>query len=329
VKVLHAPVVIADQSILIVKALRKVGVEAVSLQYYKNPQRFFADINIDIGRKRNIFKWVLIQLVNFPKFNNSYDIYHFHYSQTLLPFFIDLPILKLLRKRIVFEYHGSDIRPPFSYDSPLSFFMKLDLLFKIKLTRLVSKLFVDAEIVTTPDLLKFASSAKFIPAALETAKYETSSGTSKRKIVIAHAPTDRSIKGTSHVIEAVDKLKKKGFDLELDLVEGIDEKQVKKRYERADIAVDQLLIGWYGLFAVEMMSLGKPVICYISKDLEKFSSTLPIVNSNKETLVAEIERLVKDVESRKKLGRAGKVYVSKNHDSIKIAERLLELYKSL
>lgn len=78
-----------------------------------------------------------------------------------------------------------------------------------------------------------------------------------------------------------------------------------------------------------MMSLGKPVICYIRKDLKKHALDLPIVNSDKKSLALHLEILLKDKKMRIRLGEAGKNYVSKKHDSIKIAERLVKLYKSL
>ena len=153
-KVLHAPVVIANQSVILTKALRNIGVEAISLQYYKSPLKYSADININVGRKRNFIKWFFVQLVNFPRFYNSYDIYHFHYGETLLPFFLDLPILRILGKKIVFEYHGADIKPPLSYKVPFSFLTKIYLSINQQMIKIVAKLFANAEIVTTPDLLR-------------------------------------------------------------------------------------------------------------------------------------------------------------------------------
>lgn len=34
-----------------------------------------------------------------------------------------------------------------------------------------------------------------------------------------------------------------------------------------DVVADQLIIGWYAMFSMEAMSMGKPVICYLRKDL--------------------------------------------------------------
>ena len=77
------------------------------------------------------------------------------------------------------------------------------------------------------------------------------------------------------------------------------------------------------------MSLGKPVVCYVRKDLKKYAPNLQIVSSDKDTLATNLKILTKDKKLRDKLGEEGKKFVSENHDSIKIAKKLIELYKSL
>ena len=48
--------------------------------------------------------------------------------------------------------------------------------------------------------------------------------------------------------------------VELDIVEGVPHDEARERYARADIVVDQLNAGWHGVFALEAMALGKPVV---------------------------------------------------------------------
>ena len=65
-------------------------------------------------------------------------------------------------------------------------------------------------------------------------------------------------KGTDHVLETCE-----GLDVELRIVEGLHHDDALARYRDADIVVDQLNAGWYGLFAIECMALGKPVVTYL------------------------------------------------------------------
>jgi len=104
---------------------------------------------------------------------------------------------------------------------------------------------------------------------------------------------------------------------------------VKEIYNEADIAVDQLLVGWYGSFAVEMMALEKPVVCYIREEDLKFipsemKEDLPVVHSTKDDLFEKLIMLIENSKLRKELGEKGRNFVEKWHNSINIAKKLKE-----
>ena len=86
-----------------------------------------------------------------------------------------------------------------------------------------------------------------------------------------HAPSAQGYKGTEYVLQAITRLEK-DYEVEFVLVHDIPHSQTKEIYQRADIIIDQLLTGTYGVFTVEAMALGKPVVCYIREDLK---STYP------------------------------------------------------
>jgi len=90
-----------------------------------------------------------------------------------------------------------------------------------------------------------------------------------------------------------------------------------------------LWINYYGLFAAEMMALGKPVVCYVQDDLKKYAPGLPIVSVNTGNLVEVLRKLVKDVKMRETLGRRGPQFVREFHSSEVVARRFIELYKKL
>jgi glycosyltransferase involved in cell wall biosynthesis len=78
---------------------------------------------------------------------------------------------------------------------------------------------------------------------------------------VLHAPSSRARKGTEHVIAACEQL-----DCELEIVEGLDHREAFERYRNADVVVDQLNAGWYGVFAIEAMALGKPVVTFLHEE---------------------------------------------------------------
>jgi glycosyltransferase involved in cell wall biosynthesis len=147
--------------------------------------------------------------------------------------------------------------------------------------------------------------------------------------LIIHAPSNRDKKGTRFVIEACAQL-----PVELEIVEGVPYDQARRLYERADIVVDQLNAGWHGVFALEAMALGKPVVTFLDPDAversaKMFGVRLPIVPASKETLVDALRPLVESPALRREIGRASRAYVEQVHDIDQIAARLLDLYAEI
>ncbi len=118
--------------------------------------------------------------------------------------------------------------------------------------------------------------------------------------LVVHAPSNREKKGTRFVIEACEQL-----PVELDIVEGVPHDVARERYARADIVVDQLNAGWHGVFALESMALGKPVVTYLKPDVVERSAAgygirLPVVPATAETLVDALRPLVEQPALRRR-----------------------------
>jgi glycosyltransferase involved in cell wall biosynthesis len=147
--------------------------------------------------------------------------------------------------------------------------------------------------------------------------------------VILHAPSSRTRKGTEHVIAACE-----GLDAELVLVEGLHHADAFERYREADIVVDQLNSGWYGLLAIECMALGKPVVTFLHDEAvrrteEALGVTVPLVRTTKNDLRASLEPLVASADERRRIGLASRAYAERIHDLDRVADRLLALYSRL
>ncbi len=148
-----------------------------------------------------------------------------------------------------------------------------------------------------------------------------------------HAPTDRDAKGTRYVLEAVDRLRGEGLDVELLLIEGMTYADARNAYERADILVDQVLLGWYGGLAVELMALAKPVVAHLRVDdlrvlPAEMCAELPIVDATPDSLADVLRSLL--VERRAELpslGQRGRAYVKRWHEPLRIAQGMRERYE--
>jgi hypothetical protein len=195
--------------------------------------------------------------------------------------------------------------------------------------------FAEEIFCVSPDMKWFLPErTKFIPYACTnilalTPRYKAASDTLK----ISHAPSDRGVKGTEFLVNAVQQLKANGYAVELEILENLSHAEVIERIGNCDIFVDQLHHGWYGGVAVEAMALGKPVICYIrEKDLvyvpNLMVKELPIIRSSPldiyETLV-NLQSISRT--SLLEMGKSSRIFVEKWHDSNEITNEILECYK--
>jgi len=137
------------------------------------------------------------------------------------------------------------------------------------------------------------------------------------------------VKGTDYIEQAVDRLKKK-YDFEFILIHKLSYQKARDIYSKADIIVDQLMLGAHGLFAVEGMALGKPVICYIREDLrKKYPADLPLISAHPDNIYQVLGKLLRDPKLRRRIGKKGRVYAEKYHDAEKISQELIDLYEDL
>ncbi len=243
---------------------------------------------------------------SFLRVVDNYDILHFHWS-SVVPFGFDLLLWKRLGKRIIMHHHGDDIRRKGE-------------------GRLYAR-FADAILVSTPDLLRWSPQAQWMPNPIDLRHYKYVGAESHEgRIRILHAPSDRKVKGTDHVIRAVKSLQDEGYDIELDLIENMNHQEAVEHYRQADIVVDQLLVGWYGMLAIECMALGKPVCVYIRDELKSYLHSSPLIDTSPENLEVDLKRLVGDASLRRNIAMKARSFVERIHDADGIARRLLEVY---
>ncbi len=307
-RVTHAPVNTAGVPWANVEALRKRGIDArlvVFNRYALHPE---ADWSLD--RRGGLARKQATQWSALARLLPQTDIFHFYFGLTLVPQSLQFPILRALRKRSVMHYLGSDIRG--KSPGELAYGKK-----------------AGAEIVGSYDAIRWVPDAHVVPPGLDIASIRPTVPGERARPVILHAPSSRTRKGTEHVIAAVD-----GLAAELEIVEGLHHAEAFERYRNADIVVDQLNAGWYGLFAIECMALGKPVVTFLHDEAvrrtrDAFGLDVPIVSATAETLREQLRPLVADATERRRLGAASRAYVEHVHDIEQVTDRLLDVYARL
>jgi glycosyltransferase involved in cell wall biosynthesis len=292
------------------QALRRRGVDArlVVFERYKlHPE---ADESLDVPSQSLFLGRQAKQWAALARLLPRTDVFHFHFGLTLVPKRFQFPILHAARKKSVMHYLGSDIRG--KTPDQLAFGRK-----------------ADAQVIGSYDAIRWVPEAEVIPPGVDLARIEPVPPADRSRPLIVHAPSSRRRKGTEHVIAAVGAL-----DADLELVEGLHHDEALERYRAADIVVDQLNAGWYGLFAIEAMALGKPVVTFLNDEAvrrteQAFGTRVPIVSATAETLREALRPLVADAARRRELGTASRAYVERVHDLERVTDRLLDLYARL
>jgi glycosyltransferase involved in cell wall biosynthesis len=141
-------------------------------------------------------------------------------------------------------------------------------------------------------------------------------------VVVSHAPNHRGVKGTEFLINAIKNLQNEGIKVELLLIEGKSNLEVKRILENeSDLHVDQLVLNGYGLNGLEAMASGLPVVLNLEdKSFNRifrrwsFLNECPAVSSSPEEIVNDLRFLIRNPEIRLKLGAASRSYAKKYHD---------------
>jgi glycosyltransferase involved in cell wall biosynthesis len=308
VRVTHCPVNTAGIPWTNVQALRARGIEAQLVVF--NRYKLHPEADIDLHRSCGLVRQQATQWRAFAELARKTDIFHFYFGLTLLPKSVQFPLLRALGKRSVMHFLGSDIRGR----SP---------------GELAWARHAGARVVGSYDAIRWVPDAHVIPPGIDVRAIEPAPSTDRERPVVLHAPSSRARKGTEHVVAACKEL-----DVELEIVEGLDHREAFERYRNADVIVDQLNAGWYGVFAIEAMALGKPVVTFlhdeaVRKTEEAFGVDVPIVNATADTLAGALRPLVESAEERRRVGRASRAYVEEVHDVERMTDRLVALYAEL
>lgn len=372
-RVLHCPAMVGGNAQELARAERELGLNSISVVLYPSSIGFEADEEISL-KKEGLLSFELNRWNLFLRGLKSFDIIHFNFGRSIMPHWIamttpeqkkhlwvlqwayqiysklfelrDLPIFKKAKKGIVVTYQGNDARQgdfclknfainPVQEDER-GYYTKAWDSHRRKNIKIFSQ-YADRIYSLNPDLMHvLPPNSKFLPyTSVNLKEWGVVDKPPSAKPVVIHAPTARGGKGTRFVLDAVSRLQRENVPFEFVLVEGMSRKEARSLYEKGDLLIDQLLIGWYGGLAVELMALGKPVICYIrNQDLEfiplSMRQDLPIINATPDTLYEILkEWLTVRKGELHALGLRSRVYVERWHDPLKVADKMKKEYEEI
>lgn len=140
-------------------------------------------------------------------------------------------------------------------------------------------------------------------------------------VSIVHTPNHRGFKGTEFLVKAVEDLRREeGLLIDLRLLEGVPNAEVRRVVGESDILAEQFIATAYAMSGMEGMAGGLPVMAnlhdeYYTRIYRRYSflNECPILSTTPETLKENLRLLVTRPALRAALGRAGRQYVEKYH----------------
>jgi glycosyltransferase involved in cell wall biosynthesis len=287
----------------------------------------------------------VLRLAFFVRMLLSHDIFIFGFATSFIAGYKDLPILRWFNKTIIYQFHGSDSRPPYldgsvmASDRGRSTKDCVKLVKKRKATVQAIDRWADA-VIDIPPTSHFhqrpvvqwlevglpcrpAAAPEVLIPEVEEEYYGT--------LRILHSPSHPEAKGTAEIRAAVKELAARGYRLELVEVSGQPNAVVLAELARSDFVVDQLYAD-YGMpgFATEAAWFGKPVIIggyarALWEQLLPPELIPPTHYCHPSEVAAAIELLAVDHDYRLQLGRRARAFVEQVWSPRRVAERYLQL----
>jgi glycosyltransferase involved in cell wall biosynthesis len=327
VRILHAPADVGGHAYGLSRAERELGHDSDVAVLAAGPYGYGADIRVELSgapawqrlRTRSAFVRRAIA---------GYDVIHLNFGQPIVALrrgsvvLSELPLLKRAGKTVLVTFQGCDVRPQAACACTSPVCAAQNPTRGPNARHMLAH--ADHVFHLNPDLAAWLPGSVFLPYAnVDPYAVEPGEPAEREELVVAHAPTNREVKGTDHVIAAIDGLRGEGVRVRLEVIEGVKRVEALERLRGADVVVDQVRLGWYGGLAVEAMALGRPVLAHIREDANPFGSALPVVRAPAAALRDRLRDLLGDRERRLRLGREGRSFVERVHDPRAVAREIL------
>ena len=329
-RIIHLPVNAGQQSYYLAKIGKKIFLKSDNVNF-SHKFNFQSTINFTIDMRDP----VLDQLYLLVKLSKMYDVFHYHSRPIFFKWqpdysfnFFDLPFLKSQNKKIIFTLRGSETRLESKFMSQEFNFKiaKTNDLVRLKLFKYIRK-YADHITALDPELCSYFGETKIIPRSIEKVITEQNIKNNK-KITFLHCPSKPERKGTDVIVSAFNELRNEGYDFDFKNLLNLTHSELMSEIMKSDVLIDQLIIGWYGIVAVEAMSRGTPVISYIRKDFEDYvnNNNIPIINANPKNIKYVIKKILDESINLTEYKKKSLNFVKSFHLSKNVFEQYKKLY---
>ncbi|WP_263833679.1 glycosyltransferase [Sulfurospirillum oryzae] len=282
-----------------------------------------------------IYKLLLLPFFIFSLFR--FNVFIFGTNKTFFRF-VDLPILKLFNKKIIFVYFGSDSRPPYMSGIDLNI-KKSSLQTLVQEAKRLKAKIIKVEkyadiIINNPASGQFHEKnfINWMCIGMPTDIVKlTETYNDSNKIIIVHAPSRPITKGSNTFREIIQKLQKQ-YDIDYIELVNCPNNRVIEALQKCDFILDEVYSDVpLGGLSTEAAAFQKVSIVtgyyssFLSKDIPSKNYLLPSIYNEPEQLESDILYLIQNIEIRKQLGEATYQYINQNWSSLAIAKKFIML----
>jgi len=353
VRVLHGPVNVGNQPYVLSRYERQLGARSSLVVNYSTWFDYPADRVLgtygDNSRRATLRRMRFALSAPF-----RFDVLHYYFGKSFLSpddltedhvrHYHDLKLARRLGRTVFMTFQGCDVRvsrksaeryavTPCHLGECAAAPTCRELLDDRRIASVEAVMpFVDRVFVLNPELVRYVPGATFLPyASVDVDAFERLWPAPGSTIRIVHAPSDEGIKGSARIAKAVERLARR-YPIDFRVVRGLPHAEALELYRSADLVIDQVLAGWYGGLAVEVMAMGKPVAAYIrDEDLDVLPTgmreDLPIVRLHPSTLEADLAEAIETRDQWRELGVRSYEYARRWHHPREIAREMLRNYE--
>lgn len=264
-----------------------------------------------------------------------YDVFIMGSNSTFF-YFLELPILKLFRKKIIYIFLGTDSRPlylngyVYKGGKNLRVIMVLTKIQKIVIKRIEK---YATFVINHPPQAIFHSKEFISILKLGMPNYVLNNEKKNNKtgvVRIIHVPSKSGPKGSLMIEQIINRLKGR-FEIDYVMITGVSNEEVLKIIGTADFAIDECYSDTpMAVFATECAFQKVPTVVggyYSEKIQDDYYKDIipPSIFVLPENLEQAIEKLIVDQEYRKKMGMEAFEFVSKRWSAKLVAEKYMQI----
>lgn len=339
-RLLIGPTNYAGQGYLWARAAESLpGVGAQCLQYYKPEawHRFAADTDVRMNVWGYSHLWKRRQLEELARFTHVI-------VEAGAPLIVDegwqltsrqIENLQELGLKVALMWHGTDVRLPSKHQllEPFSPYRDASPEWVEEVERLAQANHDLAdglgipEFVSNPYLRAFRSGATWVPTLSDPDRWDAPLPSEDGHLpVVLHVPSQGVWKGTDQIRATLRKLESEGLLRFID-VANISPEKMPALVASADIVVDGILNGQYGVASLEAMLSRRVAVAHTWQSTrehirEEYGLDAPVVEADPSSLEQVMRALVADPQYRARLGEQGRDYVLKVHSKDNAAAAL-------